>query len=187
MWQRRRRTDRDTRAEPAGAFRRGTADRDRDEIALPGRSNGDHDSDGEARRSPPTCAVGAPALTRVAAITPAHRDRLRTIKGDFDRAYASIPDIDDRTSREFREAEALYRLWIKAIDAQALALLDDLDAFDIGGGGPRPEPPAPVPRSPVASVLATDVDHVFAEMEDILHARDLIGEPDGREETDWPF
>lgn len=126
-------------------------------------------------------------MTRVAAITPAHRDQLRKAKGDFDRAYAAIPDLDDRTSREFREAEALYRVWIKAIDARALALLDDLDAFDIGGGGPRPAPPAPSQRSPVAPVLATEVDHVFAEMEDILHARDLIGEPDGGEETGWPF
>ena len=126
-------------------------------------------------------------MTRVAAITPAHREHLRKVKGDFDRAYAAIPDVTDRNSREFREAEALYRVWIKAIDAQALALLDDLDAFDIGGGGPRPEPPPPRQGSPVAPVLATDVDHVFAEMEDILHARDLIGEPDAGEEAGGRF
>ena len=30
------------------------------------------------------------------------------------------------------------------------------------------------PYSPVVSVRADDMDHVFSEMEDLLHARDLI-------------
>ena len=95
-------------------------------------------------------------LTRIAAITPAHREHLRQMKADFDQAYAEIEDVNDRTSPSFRNAEALYRAWIKVIDAQALALLDDLDAFDIGGGGPRPEP-QPSPRayySPVVPMRA---------------------------------
>lgn len=117
-------------------------------------------------------------MTRIAAITPAHREHLRRVKAEFDRAYAEIDDVTDKTSPSFRAAEALYRTWIKAIDSQALALLDDLDAFDIGGGGPRPEPQRRQVYSPVKPVRADDVDHVFAEMDDILHARDLIGEQD---------
>lgn len=116
-------------------------------------------------------------MTRIAAITPAHREHLRQLKADFDRAYDAIDDVSDRASPSFREAEARYRTWIKAIDSQALALLDDLDALDIGGGGPRP---APIrgPYSPIISVRAGDVDHVFSEMEDMLHARDLIEDED---------
>ena len=117
-------------------------------------------------------------MTRIAAITPAHRDHLRRLKSEFDRAYANIVDVTDRTSPSFRAAEVLYRGWIKAIDAQALALLDDLDAFDIGGGGPRPDVGDRVPSSPVARVRAGEVDHVFAEMDDVLHARDLIDDED---------
>ncbi|RYB02201.1 hypothetical protein [Lichenibacterium ramalinae] len=113
-------------------------------------------------------------MTRIAAITAAHREHLRQLKADFDQAYAAIEDLSDRSSASFREAESLYRVWIKAIDSQALALLDDLDALDIGGGGPRPAPTAPGTYSPVLSVKAGDVDHVFSEMEDMLHARDLI-------------
>ena len=121
-------------------------------------------------------------MTRIAAITPAHREQLRQLKADFDRAYAAIPDVTDRGSDGFRAAEALYRTWIKAIDAQALALLDDLDALDIGGGGPRPEPREEPHYSPRAPIRAGEVDHVFAEMEDILHARDLIVDEDEEEE-----
>ncbi len=113
-------------------------------------------------------------MTRIAAITPAHREYLRQLKTDFDQAYAEIDDISDRTSPKFRAAEALYRAWIKSIDLHAMALLDDLDAFDIGGGGRRPEPQERRHFSPVAPIRAGDVDHIFAEMEDVLHARDLI-------------
>ncbi len=120
-------------------------------------------------------------MTRIAAITPAHREHLRRLKAEFDRAYAEIDDVSDRGSPSFRAAETLYRTWIKAIDSQAMALLDDLDAFDIGGGGPRPEPPQRPAYSPVKPVRADDVGHVFAEMDDILHARDLIGEQDDLE------
>ncbi len=107
------------------------------------------------------------------------------MKADFDQAYVEIEDVNDRSSPSFRNAEALYRAWIKVIDTQALALLDDLDAFDIGGGGPRPEP-QPSPRayySPVAPMRAGEVDHVFAEMDDVLHARDLINDDDVLETT----
>lgn len=114
-------------------------------------------------------------MTRIAAITPAHREHLRRLKADFDRAYAAIEDVTDRSSTGFRTAESLYRTWIKAIDGHALALLDDLDAFDIGGGGPRPEPQARPASGP--QTRASDVDHIFAEMDEILLARDLIGEP----------
>lgn len=113
-------------------------------------------------------------MTRIAAITPAHREHLRQLKADFNRAYDAIEDVSDRSSASFRNAEVLYRAWVKAIDSQAMALLDDLDALDIGGGGPRPAPLARTPYSPIASVGAGDVDHVFLEMEDLLHARDLI-------------
>ena len=73
-------------------------------------------------------------MTRIAAITPAHRNYLRQLKTDFDQAYAEIDDLSDRTSPRFRAAEALYRVWIKSIDAHAMALLDDLDAFDEAEG-----------------------------------------------------
>ncbi len=130
----------------------------------------------------PRAIVEEDTVTRVAAITPAHREHLRNLKADFDRAYAVIEDVTDRGSDSFRAAEALYRVWIKAIDARAMALLDDLDALDIGGGGPRPEPqPQDQARphySPVSPIRAGEVDHVFAEMDDILHARDLLGEED---------
>ena len=116
-------------------------------------------------------------MTRIAAITPAHRNYLRQLKTDFDQAYAEIDDLSDRTSPRFRAAEALYRVWIKSIDAHAMALLDDLDAFDIGGGGRRPEPQQRQHISPVAPIGAGEVDHIFAEMEDVLHARDLIEDP----------
>lgn len=113
-------------------------------------------------------------LTRIAAITPAHREHLRQLKADFDRAYDAIEDVYDRSSPRFRDAEALYRVWIKAIDSMAMALLDDLDALDIGGGGPRTAAPVRSPYSLIASVRAGDVDLAFQEMEDVLHARDLI-------------
>ena len=115
-------------------------------------------------------------LTRIAAITPAHREHLRQLKADFDRDYEAVEDMSDRSSSSFRNAEASYRAWIKAMDSQAMALLDDLDALDIGGGGPRPPTPVRAPSSPIDSVRAGDVDHIFLEMEDILHARDLIEE-----------
>ena len=117
-------------------------------------------------------------MTRIAAITPAHREHLRQLKADFEQAYDAIPDVSDRSSPAFRAAEALYRAWIKAIDAQAMALLDDLDALDIGGGGPRPAPSVQRLYSPIAPVRAGEVDHVFSEMEDMLHARDLIEDED---------
>ena len=121
-------------------------------------------------------------MTRIAAITPAHREYLRQLKVDFDQAYDVIEDVTDRSSPSFRSAEARYRTWIKAIDSHALALLDDLDALDIGGGGPRPQ--ARGPYSPVAPVGVGDVDHVFSEMEDMLHARDLIEDEDASEILD---
>lgn len=120
-------------------------------------------------------------MTRIAAITPAHREHLRQLKADFNRAYDAIEDVADRSSQSFREAEARYRTWIKAIDSQALALLDDLDALDIGGGGPRPEAPVRSSYSPIAPVRVGDVDHVFLEMEDMLHVRDLIEDEDDLE------
>lgn len=117
-------------------------------------------------------------MTRIAAITPAHREHLRRLRAEFDEAYAAIEDVSDRCSESFRTAAALYRTWIKAIDAHALALLDDLDAFDIGGGGSRPEPADRRRFSPVPSVSVDEVDHVFSEMDDILHAREFIDDRD---------
>lgn len=117
-------------------------------------------------------------MTRIAAITPAHREHLRQLKADFDRAYEAVDNLSDRSSPSFRYAEASYRTWIKAIDSQAIALLDDLDALEIGGGGPRPAPPILGSYSSIASVRANEVDHVFLEMEDMLHARDLIADED---------
>ena len=92
-------------------------------------------------------------MTRIAAITPAHREHLRQLRADFDRAYDAIEDVYDRSSPRFRDAETLYRVWIKAINSMAMALLDDLDALDIGGGGPRPAASVRSPYSPINPTL----------------------------------
>ena len=118
-------------------------------------------------------------LTRIAAITPAHREHLRQLKAEFEAAYGAVEDPFDRASPSFRAAEARYRTWLKAIDSHALALLDDLDALDIGGGGPRPASSMRESFSPVSPVRASDVDHVYSDMEDVLHVLDLIDKDDG--------
>lgn len=115
-------------------------------------------------------------MLRPASITPAHRDHLRRLKSEFDEACAAVPDFADQASPAFRTARELYRTWIKAIDAVALALLDDLDALD----GDR-EAQAAGPRraaSPVEAVRPGEVEHVFAEIDDGLQARAMVDADD---------
>lgn len=116
-------------------------------------------------------------MTHVAAITPTHRRCLRQLKADFDAAYSAIDDLSERESDSLRNAEALFRAWIKAIDRHALALLDDLDALDIEEGdrsratlgegrGPRIEP-----------IPSGSIEHMFRGLDDALHVPELVGTP----------
>jgi hypothetical protein len=114
-------------------------------------------------------------MFRPTSITPAHRDHLRRLKTEFDEACAAVPDFADQGSAAFQTARELYRTWIKAIDAVALALLDDLDARD----GATPEATGPRrPASPVEAVRPGDVEHVFAEIDEGLHARAMVDASD---------
>ena len=117
-------------------------------------------------------------MFRPASITAAHRDHLRRLKTEFDEACAAVPDFADQTSPAFRAARDLYRTWIKSIDAVALALLDDLDALD----GATPEAPQPArsrrAASPVEAVRPGEMEHVFAEIDDGLHARSIVDASD---------
>ena len=118
--------------------------------------------------------------SRVAATTPALRVNLRRLKAEFDEAYAEIEDATDRDSESFRAAEMAYRIWIKAIDGAALALLDDVEALESDGRdadeGRRDT------RSSRASGTAhlnpAEVDHLFADLADIMDARGALGAPD---------
>ena len=111
-------------------------------------------------------------------MTPAHRANLRKLKAEFDEAFAAIDDLSDRSSDTFRHAELRYKAWIRAIDAQALALLDDLDAYDLGSGPATASNHAQAARSPVEPVRSSEVSRVFAEMEDLLQAQDIISPGD---------
>lgn len=116
-------------------------------------------------------------MTRIAAITPAHRTYLRQLKADFDAAYAAIEDMSRRDSDSFLVADRLYRVWVKAIDGYALALLDDLDALDIGGLGSSQ--PAQEGRSgpAIEQVLPENVEHIFRDLSNALHVPELVGTP----------
>ena len=92
----------------------------------------------------------------------------------LDRAYDAIVEVSDRSSSNFRDAEALYHVWIKAMDSTVTAVLDELDALGMGRWIPRPAAPTRRPYAPLSSVWAGQIDLVFREMKDVLHARDLI-------------
>lgn len=119
-------------------------------------------------------------MTRLASLTQAHRDHLRGLKAEFDTACAAVPDFADRTSPAFLTARDLYRTWIKAIDAAALTLLDDLDALDGTGRDPASSRPHGV-YSPVEAVRPGEVDHVFAEIDDNLQALAIVDAPEDRD------
>lgn len=117
-------------------------------------------------------------MTRSPGITPQRRAHLRRLKAEFDAAYADV-DVSDRTSEAYRVAESLYKDWRRAIDADAITLLDDLDALDTGdGAGPGPGSPQPPLRQTAATQInKAEIDHVFADMDDLKQLREAIGGP----------
>lgn len=118
-------------------------------------------------------------LTRVSTVSPLRRAQLRHLKADFDTAFAAVTDPDDRDSAAYRAADARYRTWVREFDAVALALLDELDAFEAAGehrwsGSPSGgQPPAAWPGP-------CHLDDLFAEIADLQRAADLIGTPERR-------
>lgn len=116
-------------------------------------------------------------MRRFPLVTPAQRDHLLRLKTEFDAACASVDDFSDRTSPAFQTAQNLYRIWIKSIDAAALALLSDLNAFDTNYAGLSPDSDSGnASASPVEPIRSGDIDHVFAELDDLLHARAIVTE-----------
>lgn len=118
-------------------------------------------------------------MRRVPLVSPAQRDHLVRLKTEFDAACARIDDFSDRDSPAFRTAQDLYRTWIKSIDAAALALLDDLNALDTDDARDDPaRSPDGVRASPVEAIPPGEVDHVFAELDDLLQVRAIVTEDD---------
>ena len=111
-------------------------------------------------------------MTRVAAIGPEHRANLRQLKADFLEVFEAIEDPTDRSSPEFLAADALYRIWIKAIDEVALSLLDDIDAMEAGG------PEVNYRASEILHAAESVVEDAMSNDPDYLSARDLIGTPE---------
>ena len=113
-------------------------------------------------------------MRRSPLVTPAHRDQLLRSKLEFDAACAAVDDFSDRSSPAFQAAQDLYRIWIKAIDSAALALLSDLDALDVADADRSPAGDPGGARSPVEAIRPGEVDHVFAELDDLQQARAIV-------------
>ena len=109
-------------------------------------------------------------------VTAERRAHLRRLKADFDAAFAAIEDVFDRTGEAYLAAEAAYKVWRRAIDADAISLIDDLEALEAAHGDREPvavqsfiHPRTSRPLSP------TEMDNVFAEISESMHVRETIG------------
>jgi hypothetical protein len=85
--------------------------------------------------------------------------------------------VSQRDSESFRAAEALFRIWVKAIDGHALLLLDDLDALDMGGSDPLYPKQSEGSGPPINAVPSGSVEHMCRDLEDALHVPELVGTP----------
>lgn len=87
-------------------------------------------------------------MVYASSISPERRANLRRLRSEFETAFDAVVDHNERSSPEYLLADDRYRAWIKAIDAVALALLDDIDAFE---------------ATPPRGCSRTDLEHVWSE------------------------
>lgn len=116
-------------------------------------------------------------MIRTAAISPEHRANLRHLRATFEAAFDAIDDLSDRSGPEYVEADRCYRVWVRAIDEVAIALLDDIDSLEATAkdGGSRPADVAPrtqaVPETP-------DLADMFSGALEFERTRELVGTTD---------
>ena len=116
-------------------------------------------------------------MIRTGAIGPDHRANLRLLRASFQAAFDAVEDPSDRTTAEFAEAEVRYKIWIKAIDGVAMALLDDVDTWEAIAKVDGRQVVDVVPQAASVSE-APDLVDLFASKSDFDRTRDLIGSPD---------
>ncbi len=116
-------------------------------------------------------------MIRTGAIGPDHRANLRLLRASFQAAFDAVEDPSDRTTAEFAEAEVRYKIWIKAIDGVAMALLDDVDTWEAITKADGRQVVELVPQAASASE-APDLVDLFASTSDFDRTRDLIGSSD---------
>lgn len=113
-------------------------------------------------------------MIHAGAIGPDHRANLRHLRATFEAAFDAIEDPSDRTTPEFSEADFHYRAWVKAIDGAAMALLDDLDAWEASAKEGEGRATGVVPQSP-AVPETRDLADLFGGMSEHDRTMDLIG------------
>lgn len=116
-------------------------------------------------------------MIRTAAISPEHRANLRHLRATFEAAYEAMDDPSDRSSLQYVEADRCYRVWIRAMDEVAMALLDDIDSLEAAARDMASRPSDIVPRA-LAMPEMTDRADLFADSIDFEQARELIGAPE---------
>ena len=122
-------------------------------------------------------------MIRTGAIGPEYRANLRHLRASFEAAFDALEGPSDRTSPEFAEAEARYKIWIKAIDGVAMALLDDLDTWEAVARVNEHQAVNTVPKT-VAILDAPDLVDLFGGVSDFERTRDLIGSSNTNEEEE---
>ena len=112
------------------------------------------------------------------------RAQLRQLKIEFDDAYALVDPTMDRSDPICLAAEQAYREWRRAIDRDALLLLDDLEiALSENlrlrqNADLRPESP---PSPPLSD---SEVQHLFEDIDALNHAEDKIDPGHGWDDVD---
>lgn len=117
---------------------------------------------------------GGGELTYCCSISPEHRVHLRQLKAEFDKAFDAIDDPSDHSSPTYRQADACYKKWIKAINAVAIQLLDDLDALE-AMVVPSKSPTDPRPKGFSESFEPGDL---HSDCDPCAYARRVLGTPD---------
>ena len=99
---------------------------------------------------------------------------MRQLKIEFDEAYALVDPAMDRSDPICLAAEQAYREWRRAIDRDALMLLDDLE-IALGENlrlrahaDQRPDTP---PSPPLSD---SEVQHLFEDIDATIHAEEKI-------------
>lgn len=110
----------------------------------------------------------------VSSVSPERRANLRRLRAEFEAAFDAMHGDLNPTNPAFHAADARYRAWIKAMDAVALALLDDIDACEASAQDRTQV--ADLIFAPAGPYPATaEVDRLFSGIDDLRQSVDLIG------------
>ena len=106
-------------------------------------------------------------------VSPERRARLRRLRAEFEAALDAMGEDDGPGSPAYGATDRRYRAWVKAVDAVAIQLLDDIDAFE--AAGPRAARATDQAPAPGGRAESDDLDGLFSGLDDLQRTADLIG------------